>query len=34
MSEGPVLARVQALSYALALLAQAETRCCHVAYGP
>jgi hypothetical protein len=31
VSKGPVLTRVQALSCALALLAQAETRCCHVA---
>ena len=34
LSKGPVLTRVQALSCALALPAQAETRCCHVAYCP
>jgi hypothetical protein len=30
VSKGPVLTRVQALSCALALPAQAESRCCHV----
>jgi hypothetical protein len=34
ISEGPVQTRVQALSYVLALPAQAETRCCHVACCP
>jgi hypothetical protein len=34
LSKGPVLTRVQALSYALALPAQAETRCCHAACCP
>jgi hypothetical protein len=34
ISKGPVLTRVQALSCALALPAQAETRCCHVACWP
>jgi hypothetical protein len=34
LSKGPVLTRVQALSYALALPAQAETRCRHVACCP
>jgi hypothetical protein len=31
LCKGPVLTRVRVLSYALALPAQAETRCCHVA---
>jgi hypothetical protein len=34
LSRSPVLTRVQALSCALALPAQAETRCCHVACYP
>jgi hypothetical protein len=34
LSKGPVLTRVQALSCALALPAQAEIRCCHVACCP
>jgi hypothetical protein len=34
MSKGPALTRVEALSCALAVPAQAETRCCHVACGP
>jgi hypothetical protein len=34
ISKGPVLTRVQALSYALALPTQAEIRCCHVACCP
>jgi hypothetical protein len=34
LSKGLVLTRVQALSYALALPAHAETRCCHVACCP
>jgi hypothetical protein len=33
-SKGPVLTRVQALSYAFPLPAQAEARCCHEAYRP
>jgi hypothetical protein len=34
MSKGPMLTRVRALSCALVLPAQAETRCCRVACGP
>jgi hypothetical protein len=34
VSRGPVLTRVQTLSCALGLPAQAETRCCHVACCP
>jgi hypothetical protein len=34
VSKGPVLTRVQALSCALALPAQAESRCCRVAPCP
>jgi hypothetical protein len=34
ISKGPILTRVQALSCALALPAQAEIRCCHMACCP
>jgi hypothetical protein len=34
MSKGPVLARVQALPYVLALPVKMEARCCRVACGP
>jgi molybdopterin-guanine dinucleotide biosynthesis protein A len=34
IGKGPVLTRVRASTCALLLPAQAETRCCHVAYRP